>query len=261
MTAERAADPTTPPEQLARLAADHPELRRLIAANPNSYPALNDWIAAQPFTKKTRRRGPVIAIVVGAVAVAAALAVVLVMVITAPKYPETTPYDREDLRAMSIELAGTDEGIKELSLNTRGDGGFAYDVEPRACGAFRSIAASYLFLPNELATVEDYSLRIYEPGADTVRHLSRLFTSEDAAADYLDALAQAAPDCATYASDGLETELEFDEPASADVVSWTEGFEGGEFVYAVVRNKNAVFLIQGDGVSVEAFVEQVADLG
>lgn len=260
MTAESAADPTTPPEQLARLAADHPELRPLIAANPNSYPALNEWIAAQPVAKKPRRRGPVIAIVVGAIAAVAVIAVALVLVITTPRYPDTTPYDRDDLRAMSTELAGTDEGLKELSISARGDVGFVYNVDPRGCGAFRAISASYLFLPNEMRTVENYSLRVYEPGENTVRHLSRLFTSVDAAQDYIGELTDAASGCTTYESQGIETTLEFDDPSSADVISWNHVFDDGEWNIAIVRNENAVFLIQGTGVSTEDFIEQVADL-
>ena len=260
MTAESASDPTTPPEQLAQLAADHPELRPLIAANPNSYPALNEWIAAQPVAKKPRRRGPVIAIVVGSIAAVVALAVVLAMVITAPRYPDTSPFDRDDLLAMSIDLAGTDQQVYELSISKRGSEEFLDDTSPQECQPFRAIAASFLFLPGELTSVENYSLRIYEEGSST-RHLSRLFTSADAAGDYLEVLTGAAAQCGTYSSEGLDTELVFDQPVSADVLSWTDAFEGGESTIVIVRNENAVFLVQGEGVSVEDFTEQVLDLG
>lgn len=38
-------NPSTPPERLAELAQQHPELGTQIAAHPNSYPELRDWIA------------------------------------------------------------------------------------------------------------------------------------------------------------------------------------------------------------------------
>ncbi|MGJ9373571.1 hypothetical protein [Nesterenkonia sp. CF4.4] len=41
----RAADPNTPQVQLQMLAGDHPELRPLIAQNPNTYPALLQWLS------------------------------------------------------------------------------------------------------------------------------------------------------------------------------------------------------------------------
>ncbi|MBO0594349.1 hypothetical protein I2485_07220 [Nesterenkonia sp. E16_7] len=43
--AARAADPNTPQVQLQMLAGDHPELRPLIAQNPNTYPELLQWLA------------------------------------------------------------------------------------------------------------------------------------------------------------------------------------------------------------------------
>lgn len=43
--AARAADPNTPQVQLHMLAGDHPELRPLIAENPNTYPELLEWLA------------------------------------------------------------------------------------------------------------------------------------------------------------------------------------------------------------------------
>jgi len=43
-----ASSPETPQAELADLAHAHPELRRAIAANPAAYPALIEWIAAQP---------------------------------------------------------------------------------------------------------------------------------------------------------------------------------------------------------------------
>ncbi|EXF26019.1 hypothetical protein BG28_06355 [Nesterenkonia sp. AN1] len=43
--AARAADPHTPQVQLQMLAGDHPELRPLIAQNPNTYPELLQWLA------------------------------------------------------------------------------------------------------------------------------------------------------------------------------------------------------------------------
>ncbi|GAA1136606.1 hypothetical protein [Nesterenkonia lutea] len=43
--AARAADPNTPQVQLHMLAGDHPELRPLIAENPNTYPELLQWLA------------------------------------------------------------------------------------------------------------------------------------------------------------------------------------------------------------------------
>ena len=43
-----AENPETPQTELAELAHAHPELRRAIAANPAAYPALIEWIAAQP---------------------------------------------------------------------------------------------------------------------------------------------------------------------------------------------------------------------
>lgn len=42
--AAKAADPTTAQAELHRLAADHPELRPLIAENPNTYQDLLDWM-------------------------------------------------------------------------------------------------------------------------------------------------------------------------------------------------------------------------
>ncbi|MCH8559845.1 variant leucine-rich repeat-containing protein [Nesterenkonia sp. DZ6] len=44
--AARAADPNTPQVQLQMLAGDHPELRPLIAENPNTYPELLQWLGA-----------------------------------------------------------------------------------------------------------------------------------------------------------------------------------------------------------------------
>ncbi|GAA1157096.1 hypothetical protein [Nesterenkonia sandarakina] len=43
--AARAADPNTPQVQLHMLAGDHPELRPLIAENPNTYPELLQWLS------------------------------------------------------------------------------------------------------------------------------------------------------------------------------------------------------------------------
>jgi hypothetical protein len=43
-----AADPATPQGELADLAYAHPELHAVIATNPSAYPALLEWIAAQP---------------------------------------------------------------------------------------------------------------------------------------------------------------------------------------------------------------------
>lgn len=40
----RVSDPTTSPSELAELAQSHPELRSAIAAHPNAYPALREWI-------------------------------------------------------------------------------------------------------------------------------------------------------------------------------------------------------------------------
>ena len=45
--AARAADPNTPQVQLHMLAGDHPELRPLIAQNPNTYPELLQWLSEQ----------------------------------------------------------------------------------------------------------------------------------------------------------------------------------------------------------------------
>jgi hypothetical protein len=44
----RAADPATPPAELATLARLHPALRPTIAANPASYDGLRTWIAENP---------------------------------------------------------------------------------------------------------------------------------------------------------------------------------------------------------------------
>ncbi|WP_022871842.1 hypothetical protein [Nesterenkonia alba] len=43
----RAADPATSQRELYLLAADHPEVRPLIAENPNTYQGLLDWLAKQ----------------------------------------------------------------------------------------------------------------------------------------------------------------------------------------------------------------------
>lgn len=42
--ASRAADPSTPLEDLAKLAHEHPELRPIVAANPSTYPDLLAWL-------------------------------------------------------------------------------------------------------------------------------------------------------------------------------------------------------------------------
>lgn len=42
--AARAADPSTPQAELHQLAADQPDLRPLIAENPNAYPQLLEWL-------------------------------------------------------------------------------------------------------------------------------------------------------------------------------------------------------------------------
>ncbi|GAA1450800.1 hypothetical protein GCM10009618_03860 [Nesterenkonia lacusekhoensis] len=58
--ASRAADPTTSHEELYELAGDHPELRPLIAENPNTYPELVDWLASlgdPQIDAALRRRG------------------------------------------------------------------------------------------------------------------------------------------------------------------------------------------------------------
>ena len=41
-----AVDPATPPEDLARIVAEQPELRAAVATNPAAYPALVDWLAS-----------------------------------------------------------------------------------------------------------------------------------------------------------------------------------------------------------------------
>lgn len=41
---DQARDPQTDQQTLYRLAADHPDLRPLIASNPNTYPALLEWM-------------------------------------------------------------------------------------------------------------------------------------------------------------------------------------------------------------------------
>ena len=38
-------NPSTPPERLAELAQQHPELGAAISAHPNAYPELQAWIA------------------------------------------------------------------------------------------------------------------------------------------------------------------------------------------------------------------------
>ncbi|MBD1541881.1 zinc ribbon domain-containing protein [Arthrobacter sp. IA7] len=43
--AREASDPATAPERLYELAAQHPNLRALIAGNPATYPSLLDWLA------------------------------------------------------------------------------------------------------------------------------------------------------------------------------------------------------------------------
>ena len=58
--ASRAADPTTSHEELYELAGNHPELRPLIAENPNTYPELVDWLASlgdPQIDAALRRRG------------------------------------------------------------------------------------------------------------------------------------------------------------------------------------------------------------
>lgn len=58
--ASRAADPVTSHEELYELASDHPELRPLIAENPNTYPDLVDWLASlgdPEIDAALRRRG------------------------------------------------------------------------------------------------------------------------------------------------------------------------------------------------------------
>lgn len=42
----QAADPSTPGAVLQQIAADHPDLRVVIAANPSTYPALLEWLGA-----------------------------------------------------------------------------------------------------------------------------------------------------------------------------------------------------------------------
>jgi hypothetical protein len=44
-TAQQAADPATDPVLLNRIAAEAPELRPSLAANPATYPALLQWLA------------------------------------------------------------------------------------------------------------------------------------------------------------------------------------------------------------------------
>ncbi len=44
--AARAADPRTSQQELYQLANDHPDLRPLIAENPNTYPDLVDWLGS-----------------------------------------------------------------------------------------------------------------------------------------------------------------------------------------------------------------------
>ena len=58
--ASRAADPTTSHDELYELAGNHPELRPLIAENPNTYPELVDWLASlgdPQIDAALRRRG------------------------------------------------------------------------------------------------------------------------------------------------------------------------------------------------------------
>lgn len=45
-TAAQAADPTTPLQVLADLAAQRPDLRAVVAANPAAYPALLEWLGS-----------------------------------------------------------------------------------------------------------------------------------------------------------------------------------------------------------------------
>lgn len=44
-TAQQAQDPATPPEVLAEIAAQRPDLRPYLAANPQTYPALLEWLS------------------------------------------------------------------------------------------------------------------------------------------------------------------------------------------------------------------------
>uniref|UniRef100_UPI0035C9B475 variant leucine-rich repeat-containing protein n=1 Tax=Actinotalea sp. JY-7885 TaxID=2758576 RepID=UPI0035C9B475 len=45
-TAAQAADPTTPGQTLADIAAQRPDLRPAVAANPATYPGLLEWLSA-----------------------------------------------------------------------------------------------------------------------------------------------------------------------------------------------------------------------
>lgn len=58
--AARAADPNTSHQELYQLAGDHPDLRPLIAENPNTYPDLLDWLGSlgdPQIDAALRRRG------------------------------------------------------------------------------------------------------------------------------------------------------------------------------------------------------------
>lgn len=68
--AVRASDPSTPPAELAVLAAAIAVLRSAIADNPSAYPELREWIAAQ------RTSAPAVNNLPAAVAMAAAASLV-----------------------------------------------------------------------------------------------------------------------------------------------------------------------------------------
>lgn len=276
MTAEIPADATR--ADLHRLAIERPDLRAEIARHPALYAELRDWLAglgdpavdaALAAPGRVAAPGPVppavepaavdaavapasprrpsrwkrlLALVAGSLVLVVGAVVGGIWLYDQPRYPETSPIERDDLVALLesvpwVEQVSPRGRAHRASANTTIEG-----VEPRECGVFRSFGNSGPFGADETASEDFWTMKVPERGpADWFG--VRLFPSTEAAESFVEGMRGLLARCSTFV-DRHELEHELIDRSEmypmAELAAFTPTYRSSMLV---LRRDNAVFTV------------------
>lgn len=259
---------------LQRLAVERPDLRPAIARHPALYPDLRDWLArlgdpavdavlaapvnASPATSRPPRRiGRLIGIVAAGIVAAVALVIGGIAISNIPRYPETQPVQREQLREVVIAMTG-DEQPRDMSRAARAESAHVIaETQPSGCGIIRSFGIS-MFAADEIRTSEDYDIRAAGGVLGSRWTNARLFPTPEAATAFFEEVRAALPGCASYVDGGgvAFTLTPADVSPSAVKIEFTS-FDG---TYVVTARHNVVFAFSFGGPVDSDRISDVVDV-